>query len=151
MFRFFGLILAIVVSATMLLCFGSALSDIDFGENVKKSMFGVDVSGGAVKVDSDTHGGFHGDGERFLVLDFYDGSVREAVSELWQPLPANEEIAALIWGTEENSGRYIDADIPKIETGWYFFEDTGPAYGFNFTFAVYDADTDRLYYVKRDM
>lgn len=158
---------SIIAAAVVFMC---ALSFCEFGKI--NSIFGIDVRSAEVISDTDSHG-WLGDGERFLVLKFSDGSVKDAVSKSsdWRPLPASDGITAVIWGVEyENEGGNYGvgpctlADIPNVENGWYCFLDRSPGGhtlsgdpytdGFslplNFTFAVYDSDEDILYYVESD-
>ncbi len=157
------LFLAMVAAVLLVSCFSNGIGEV----------FGIDVSSAEVISDSDTHGGFLGDGERVLVLKFPDGGIVKeiAASPDWRPLPASDGVAAVIWGVEyekEDShygvGPFTLADIPNVENGWYCFSDRSPdghtlsgdpyVDGFspplNFTFAVYDADEDILYYVESD-
>ena len=159
------LFLALVAAILLVSCFGNGIDEV----------FGIDVRSAEVVSDTDSHGGFLGDGERVAVLKFSDSSVEKEIeaSPDWLPLPASDGVAAVIWGVEYESegsvygvGPFTLAEIPKVENGWYCFCDRSPEghalngdpYGYpdgftpplNFTFAVYDADEDILYYVESD-
>ena len=164
--RLFGIIAAILI------LFGVLTSCLHIG--AVDSVFGIDVRSAEVVSDTDSHGGFLGDGERVAVLKFSDESVEKEIeaSPDWLPLPASDGVAAVIWGVEyENEsgvygvGPFTLAEIPKVENGWYCYCDRSPEgyalsgdpYAYpdftpplNFTFAVYDADEDILYYVESD-
>lgn len=145
---------------------------VSCGGGYLTEVFGIDVRSAEVISNTDTHGGFHGDGERLLVLKFSDETAEKEISEAsdWRPLPASEEIAAIIWGVEYDDGDthigigpYNSGEIPEIENGWYSFSDRSPQHSqsgyendffsnppLNYTFAVYDSDEDILYYCEVD-
>lgn len=123
----------------------------------------IDCSEGTVEFENDTHGGFHNDGIAFYILEFEDNDLlmEITVNEYWSELPMDEELIELIDGRvrDKNSNQYI----PAIEEGYYFFYDrfTGnDIKGFtpgilekhpgNFTIAIYDINTNKLYYCKYD-
>ena len=139
---------------------------------------GLDLSAGTVLAESDTHGGFHGDGAACLKLAFADGALAEAIAAdpAWSPLPLSDTATALVWGltTEQDGtsmtwGPYLTGDDgqplvdPAVETGWYRLIDrhseaADPADesgvlgrgSLNFTLALYDADRNELYYMTLD-
>ena len=115
----------------------------------------------------DSHGGFHGDGDTFVCFqapEFQPG-------EDWQefPLPENLSIALyggmigdMQWGSllTDDSG---EPRMTAVENGYYYFRDrhskstdeTDPSAlldrsSFNFTLAVYDADSEMVYYFEKD-
>ena len=122
----------------------------------------------------DTHGGFHGDGSTVLTMPVPSKSVLSQIQNNpeWHPLPFTENLTALVYGirTDEASiGPYITVDdsgttaVPQITNGYYFFLDrhsqsTDPQddtnvlsrASFNLTIAIYDCDTEILYYLEFD-
>ena len=67
---------------------------------------GLYPEGGQVVRSEDTHGGCHGDGHRFIVMDFgaEDGRALAAqleASETWKPLPFDRSLTALAYGLRE--------------------------------------------------
>ena len=134
----------------------------------EQTVFGLVAEDYAVVTESDSHGGFLGDGLYALVLDCGQNRDRalETVED-WRSLPLSEPLRLMMYGGEKNGVVYgylgEENLLPEIENGWYFFEDrhsesTDPAddaplldrYSFNFSLAVYDADTDILYYFELD-
>lgn len=132
---------------------------------------GVDVSGGNIALHSDTHGGFHGDGTTFITMEFSDGSVWEQIQEngQWKPFPLDDTVNALLYGVFHDiarSGPYVvdgegNALVPDIQDGYYILidrhtdagkgeEDILHRFSFNFTLAVFDTDTNTLYFCKLD-
>ena len=104
--------------------------------------------------NEDTHGGFHGDGETYIQLWFsLDITPLIEADPAWLPLPLPEELAAL--------ARLGTSHVPAAENGYYWFQDrqardirdyseTLSRYSYNFTLAVYDTETRRLYFWKLD-
>lgn len=135
---------------------------------------GVDVSSGTIGTSSDSYGGFHGDGQLFVSIHFSDGHIAEALSEnrAWRSLPLSGTLTALVYGirTEDSqTGPYLKdsggaALFPEIRHGYYYFidrqaeqggdshNDSGvlDRYSLNFTIAVYDTDTNIMYYAELD-
>ena len=106
---------------------------------------GVDVTEGNVVESEDSHGGFHGDGMTFVVLHFDEGGLADQLEGLagWHPLPLSENTEALAYGRDTEDGR----------RGPYLCDDDGDVFersSYNFTMAIYDIDTDRMYYVEFD-
>ena len=114
-----------------------------------------------------SYGGFHGDGDTFVVLQapgFQPG-------EDWKEFPLPENLAIALWGgmvgdmqwgslLTDDSGEPL---LPEVENGHYWFRDrhsestdeTDPSAlldrsSFNFTLAVYDADSETVYYFEKD-
>lgn len=124
----------------------------------------LDVSAGTVLVQSESHGGFHGDGMTYAALSFEDDRVQSKIAENggWKALPLSENLARLVRGlpTEEldsksrilgvRNGYYCFLDRQADRTDRHDDTDVLNRYSFNFTIAVYDADADILYYVVLD-
>ena len=124
---------------------------------------GLDLKAARFLSDDDSHGGFHGDGVRLAAVSFDAAAdtARLADAEGWSALPLPEELAGVLY--EGMEGIYpSDARIPRVEHGcWYFrdrFDPQSPDSGkplaergaYNFTAALYDADTQTLYYCEVD-
>ena len=125
---------------------------------------GVTLEGAELVSLDDSHGGFHGDGILFAVLDCSAAPPAHEKAAHWKELPLTENLAKLA------SADYISAKdsgplFPRIENGLYFFKDRYSdlwewerysdanvlnRYSENFTLAIYDADTQTLYYCRID-
>ncbi|HHX23158.1 MAG TPA: hypothetical protein GX723_03965 [Thermoanaerobacterales bacterium] len=88
--------------------------------------------------------------------------------ESWQKLPLSENVHLIIYGGEKDNVGYNynfakSFGIPQIKNGYWFFSDrhnksTSPEKdvdlferrSFNFTLAIYDIDTNTLYYFELD-
>ncbi|MBE6950714.1 MAG: hypothetical protein E7451_05180 [Ruminococcaceae bacterium] len=133
---------------------------------------GTDVTGGTLLEHTDSHGGFLGDGERILCVRLTEEQAAELAdgvreSEFWHPLPLSEELSAAVCGTrtetESFGPLFPEGAVPPVENGFWFFRDrhsqsTAPAStaglhdrsSWNFTAAIFDADTSILYYLELD-
>lgn len=146
------------------------------GETAKAAaVLGFTPESGQVVRSEDTHGGCHGDGHRFIVMDFDEESGRALAasleaSETWKPLPFDRSLTALAYGLREGprqtgpfvTGRGGSALLPAIEKGYYFFKDRHAEANsgsgadllsrasMNFTLAIFDAAANRLYYYELD-
>ena len=100
----------------------------DISENL-----GIDVGKGTVNTDSDSHGGFHGDGMLFQKISFEDSKLSDEIKDNdgWKPMPLSQNMEALVYGIEEATssiGPYLtdesgDTIIPDIQNGYYYFYD----------------------------
>lgn len=114
---------------------------------------GLDLSAGTLVSFEDDHGGFHGDGTTFAEIDL-DRPV-EGLAEVpgWRPLPLSEnaERAVRICWTEAvlpGKGFYYLYD--RQSENPYDDTDLHDRYSWNFTIAIYDSQSDWLYYYQLD-
>lgn len=138
------------------------------------SAVGIELTDAVITEKTDSHGGFHGDGTLFCVVDC---SAAPAADQImadghWRELPLTEPLTGLIYGLTQGDtvyGPLVAGEdgrslFPPVERGWYLFldrhseasdvyDDAGVLgrYSYNFTLALYDADTDMLYYCEVDM
>ncbi|MBQ3192363.1 MAG: hypothetical protein IJB59_02205 [Oscillospiraceae bacterium] len=132
-------------------------------------ILGIDVTGALLSEDRDSHGGFHGDGLRFVVLSELPPTVATEISHAkgWREFPLTENMTALLYGLDRGQwkyGPYLQENsqplFPEIKEGWWYFynrktetyDDAGvlDAGSFNFTAAVYDPATQVIYYAVFD-
>ena len=146
-------------------------------EEVSQAL-GIDVSSGQVISASDDHGGFHGDGTTFVQLQFSDGEALKQIEESgdWEAFPLDRTAQALVYGVTEQTGTeetgimvyqtgpYLTGEegdplVPEIREGYYRLIDRHAKAGetdlldrasLNFTLALYDTDTDTLYFCEMD-
>lgn len=110
---------------------------------------------------SGSHGGWLGDGERLDVLRFSpeNGAVVEWLiksrGDLWNPGPFEEYLGEILY----YGGPAKEAGWPRCpENAYWFFKDRqknqekpiDQRYSRNYTAALFDADTDTLYYMEFD-
>ena len=165
-------LLCILLSAC-LLCFSGCSKFGSITEEISKTI-GIDLTNAEYATRIDTHGGFHGDGNTIVTMPAPRESVLDQIqsNSNWHSLPFTKNLTALVYGiTEGNSsiGPYITVDdtrnpaVPEITNGYYFFLDrhsqsTDPhddtnvlsRASFNLTIAIYDLDTEILYYLELD-
>ena len=128
----------------------------------------IDLSSGIEISHEDSHGGFHGDGHTFIVLQFSDNSILDTIKKdvKWKEFPLDETTQALVYGLEDNESHTLPflsnedgtALIPEIQNGYYILIDRQPEtdtdilerYSFNFTIGIYDSDTNIMYFCELD-
>lgn len=129
--------------------------------------FGFTKKDFSVIEELDTHGGFQGEGSHYLILDCFDNKEKalEIVRD-WKKLPLSKNLNHIMYGEEDINYEINlaeEAHIPKIVNGYYIFVDS-QAEGkdnsddselfnrssFNFEIAIYDCDTDKMYYFEFD-
>lgn len=154
-----------------LIAFVFLLSLESIGNYVSESReyFGFTKKDFSVVEEIDTHGGFLGDGSYCLILDC-SGNRENALEQVknWNKLPLSENLNLVMYGGEKDGISYgynlaEEARIPRVENGYYIFNDRSSEskdsaddselfnrYSFNFSIAVYDSDTDRMYYFEFD-
>ena len=157
-------ILAVVYAFVLLAALSSCLTSLQ-----SDSYFGFSKQRFTVVEEMDTHGGFVGDGSYYLILDCSDNT-EDALSIVadWNELPLSENLNLIMYGGEKDGKTYgydlsEKAHMPVIENGYYYFEDRHSEAkdvsddselfsraSFNFSLAVYDSDTNRLYYFEFD-
>ena len=159
-----------IITVLIFIClFFTFCSTSDRGE---AEYFGFKTSVFTVVDEKDTHGGFHGDGDYYLILDCSEKA--EQAKELidgWKPLPLTENLQRIMNMTcsRMEDGVYYNKTLaemahwPIIENGVYKFidrhseaidksDDTNlfNRYSYNFSVAAYDLDTNTLYYFEFD-
>lgn len=134
----------------------------------------IDVTDGTVLYSEDSHGGFHGDGMSFTKIQFKSRVCLEEIenSADWSRLPLPEEMSVLLYGGKiaglsYEPLRFGSTTAPcmskAVENGYYYFSDRlardNPKSekenflergSYNFDLAIYDADTDIMYYIVFD-
>ena len=157
--------------AALTLVLGVVLSpQIDNIPETQRTVLGINISGGTIITETDSHGWF-GDGITFLEVEFEDDTCLNHIkgNSSGKLLPVSYPVDALLYGTQNGSssiGPYVTEGgkklFPKTETGYYYFKDRHSGSGnqdskdvvnrhsFNFTVALYDEDTRTLYYCEFD-
>ena len=163
-------ILGLLCTLTLSACAGDPQGTL--GE--LSTTLGIDLAQGTVQEAWDDHGGFHGDGARWVVISLAGTDQAPAFSQEagWHATPLPEELEAVWYGLtretdqgEESVGPYLPegVSVPQVESGYYFFqdrhreaEDPGDPSNlfsrnaYNFTAALYAAGSETLYYYELD-
>ena len=123
----------------------------------------------------DSHSGFHGDGASLQTWTFEDESLLKQIQadSAWKTLPLTENLEAVLYGVTYEEGlsvttigpyvSFSEEQLPRVEHGYYYFVDCQAESeqqhsdeqimeraSFNFSIAIYDTDTNTLYYVEVD-
>ena len=156
-------ILCILLTAVLLLGLASCASLPAAERRIRKrAHVDIDLAGCRIEKETDTHGGFFGDGEYLLVLDC-GGNEEKILAQTreWSVFPLSDGLQEVLyeWGSGERN------EIPRISSGAWFFYDRFPdtaafdrhsdellrARGAeNFSLLLYDSDHGRLYYYEMD-
>ena len=166
--RFIAIILASVYILGLAGCQSNETDDTL--EEISR-MLGIDANSGEIVTGTDTHGGFHGDGTAFFEIKLSDTDATKEIEENWKEMPLTDNLTALVYGLETEAGSVgpmlhggnNSPFIPEVANGYYWFADRHSQstdlqddsevlsrYSFNFTLAVYDTDTQTLYYMELD-
>lgn len=154
----------IVIALFCLLLSGCILKN-NPNKYLKKSI-GIDISSCKIIKNEDAHGGFLGDGTYFIKATCSKSDeILKQISK-WKELPLSKNLSVALYGTDEEDskeGYWLIDEIPEIKNGYYYFKDRYAdyedreddkelfnRYSFNFTIAVYDTDTNILYYYEMD-
>jgi len=129
---------------------------------------GIDCSRGIANTYIETHGGFLGDGDTFIEMQFLNEDFEKRICETegWKEIPLTENLEIVIHGISNEEREWearIAGEIPTIKKGYYYFVDrhyeSVDKYddseifnrsSYNYTIAIYDADMMILYYCEED-
>lgn len=156
-----GVMSALLVALT-------ACGAVDPQDAVSKELE-IDVSGGSEVSDYDTHSG-NGDGVSCVVFSFADDQVAQEIEgdSAWSALPMDQTAQALAYGVSDETssvGPYLTDDageplLPEVQNGYYRLidrhSDAGDGqnllerFSLNLTLALYDTDSNTLYFCKLD-
>ena len=158
-----------IISGLLAVIFLLLLKPINNYTDITTPYFGFTKNDFSVVEEFEDYGGFPVDGSRYLILDC-SANKQKALKIIkdWKKLPLSKNINIVMFGEEKDGLIYgyelaKEAHMPKIENGYYIFEDSQlkgkdksddsellNGYSFNFEIAVYDCDTDRMYYFEFD-
>ncbi|MBQ9832843.1 MAG: hypothetical protein IJO48_03825 [Clostridia bacterium] len=160
----------IVVFLCVVMLLASACNEMTTMQRLSETL-GINAKECQILSNTDSHGGFFGDGLEYVVAQCNSSVAAEIAKSIeWRKLPLSESLVAAIYGVKyENAviGPYVNMNgvpcFPKVENGYYFFLDrqsedenskdetsflNRPS--FNLTFAIYDTDNNTLYYCEYD-
>ena len=158
---------AALAALTMVLLVALTACKSESARDAVSEALGIDASSGSELSAYDTHSG-NGDGASCVALRFSDDTVLEEIKDgtEWESFPLDETVQTLVYGTETGTtkaGPFLsDGDgnplVPEIQNGYYRLidrhSDTGTnileRHSFNFTVALYDTNTNTLYFCELD-
>lgn len=156
--------LIMALSLSFFLSFGC--TNVEKKEKTLDAEFGFSQEDFTVVEEYDTHA-WMGDGRYYLTLDCSNNvdKANEVVKD-WQKLPFTEDIKLIMYGDVQHGSFYERKDsntkFPEIENGSYMVvnrhnggeaeqvDDLPYMSSNNFTIAVYDSDTNKMYYFEYD-
>ena len=158
-----------IISGLLAVAFLLLLKPINNYTDITTPYFGFTKKEFSVVAELEDYGGFPADGSHYLILDC-SGNKQKALEIIknWNKLPLSENLNIAMYGGEKDGVIYgyelaNEAHMPKIENGYYIFEDRHSEsndgkddagllgrHSFNFSIAVYDCDTDKMYFFKFD-
>lgn len=157
--QFKTLFLLLSVSVISLsLCSCQTLNELIYGKfetndeyviDMVSETFNLTLTDVTVMEKWDTHGGFHGDGERFVKihteqdLSLQMPPPKNADEEgTWNPMPLSSLASGWV-----STGSLCEEHIPLESIDYWFFLMDGP---FNFLFGSYNKTENTLYYYEWD-
>lgn len=136
--RFFILVFAFIIS-----CISSFFNFIYTLPDVSdiKNCTDIKISSSQTEFYEDTHGGFHGDGEKLIVFTPNRNQITKIETE-WEKTPLNYEIASFFSPQIE----YNELKETVTEkSGYWVYKTRGPM---NYTLVFFDGD--KVYYYELD-
>lgn len=173
-FRFGATLLLVIALSALLVIAISVLiiylkwSDIPSPMEEISAAVGIEFPASAqILSGSDDHGAFQGDGRAWYEVDTA-GTAFDPLPTDWKPLPLSGDAESAFYGSSAIVGdikRTIlpalpkGAKLPEVKNGFWFFDDhcgdecsafDESRLSLSFTAALYDADTETLYYLDVD-
>ena len=160
----------------LLITMACSLSQLGHSKGDIAHTLGVDLSSATILQNIDSHGGFFGEGDTYVEMEFADNEGKVFVEKLennglWSKLPLTENLNIAVYG-EKDESEWVgslavndngEAYFPLVDNGYYFFLDRHSEStdsrddtdllnrdSYNFIIAIYDTDNHRLHYYKLD-
>lgn len=151
---------------------GCENSDTTINKHISNEI-GITMSTNSKVEYNDSHGGFHGDGLFYAKVKFSNDEEEDFIKNIletkeWNETPIDENVSFMLYGGEKDGISYgynlaEQAGIPKVTSGYWLFidrydgvtdsSDTSELFSrssLNFTVAIYDEDTNVLYFIEYD-
>ena len=125
----------------------------------------IDFKSGEVISYEDNHGGFLGDGFMLCVAKYSDEKVENQIkqSEIFTKYPLSKNLSIFLYGEYDDGPFDLSLNVPKFYNGYFYFnnrhadakhrttdEDLFETVSFNFSFVLYDCDTNLAYICDYD-
>ena len=161
--KFICMLLVLSMAFALCACDGDTNDDNDKTINSISKLLNIVMTEKCLIESNESENGF-------VTVKIEDEKTDSEIKTDWNELPLTENLTALIYGIESDTssvGPYIKKDdvplFPEIENGYYYFidqhrestnskDDTEifDRNSFNLVIAIYDTDTNRLYYCQFD-
>ena len=157
----------IIIFVFVFVCTGCY--DIKTTEEYIYDKIKIDISSCTITTEIETPVSFNGDGEYFITADCYKS--RDIILNQiknWNPLPLTNNLQLLMYGGEKDGITSFaiqsnEIEIHNINKGYYYFldrhdeaiyynsdENVLNRFSYNFTIALYNEETNKLYYYELD-
>ncbi len=161
--KFICMLLLLSMTFALCACGGDTNDDNDKTINSISKLLNIEMTEKCLIESNESENGF-------VTVKIEDEKTDSEIKTEWNELPLTENLTALIYGIESDTssvGPYITKDdvplFPEIENGYYYFVDQHTEStdskddteifdrnSFNLVIAIYDTDTNRLYYCQFD-
>lgn len=140
---------------------GSSSASYDNGDvyiDRAEDITGLDLDHGKVARLNDTKGGFFGEGDVLLELQYSDEDHKNIEDQIpaqkhWQELPMEKELTDRLMGFDfefPQSGYYLFYDRHKEAKSHYDYKEIKKRHSIDFSVIILDNDTQKLVYIERD-
>lgn len=119
---------------------------------------GLQLKHGNVVRFSDTKGGFFGEGDVFLEIQYSQEEYKDIESQIstnehWNELPMDEELSEHLLGFDfefPQNGYYLFYDRHSEADSHYDYKEMPKRHSMNFSVTLLDRDTNKLIYIEID-
>lgn len=147
----------IMICIFMLLCLVGCQSQKTMTEMISEEI-GIGIESGEEIINYSSEETFHGDGEVFYGFQFSSNDLENKIKndDLWKQLPVSSTLEEIL-----KKSNFESFSVPEISNGYYFFLDRHSEAidyydeekvlernSMNYTLAIYDVDTQILYYIR---
>ena len=144
---------------------GRDLPELRSQTEIVSDVLDLDLSGCELQEQFDDHEGILQDGSTFCRFACGSDSVLTQLraDPRWRPLPADEPVKTILYGSAQRAPLCAEGMIPQIERGYFRLIDhqleTGRGvpegellerFSYNFSLGLYDEDSNTLYYFRLD-
>lgn len=141
--------------------YGAADSDYENGKvyiDSAEDITGLDLDHGEVTRLTDTKGGFFGEGDVLLELQYSQEDYQDIEDQIfdqkyWKELPVEEELAEYLLGLDfefPQNGYYLFYDRHKEADFPYDYKEIKKRHSIDFSVIILDNDTQKVVYIEED-
>lgn len=140
-------IIAVLVSSC---CYTG--SNIDSVGYINKNL-GFEIQNAYVICDYDTHGGFHGDGDRYIRIKVEDNDFEKRIKDSFDWCSEKTSDIEIVLQDIEEMVKKEGGELPEFKNAYYYMkEDTElKGYPHYLLVIIYDRDAKELHYYELDI